>query len=199
MSNKSTSFNFGSVEAAAELAFLKPGVYTMKISEVKLDKFPKGSPYLGITFTTEDGDSYTEKMGYSSEKAVEVFMSRLQYLHEAWTNKKLDKVFKSIEEVESYFRKTFVNPKAGTRNIVIGGEVNGKNTYASLPFTNFIVPEDSDLELGEFTEGDANWKKYVKLSNRKSEASGKKNGILNDSDDSDNKDDDKDTDGDTPW
>jgi len=178
-------FNFKETEAAKELSFLTPGVYAMKISDVKLDKFPKGQPYLGLTFTTEEGLSFTEKMGYSSEKAREVFMARLQYLHEAWTNKKLDKAFKSVEEVETYFKKCFVNVKAGTRNIVIGGEAVGKNVYASLPFTNFIVGDDSDLEVGEFTEGDDNWKKYVKKSNRTTAASGQKNGILNeDADDS---------------
>lgn len=170
------TFDFSNAEAAKEVSYLKPGVYSMKITEVKLDKFPKGSPFLGITFETVDGLKLTEKMGFSTEKALEVFISRLQYLHEAWTGKKLDKVLKSVEEVEAYFKKTFVNPKAGTRLIVVGGEVNGKNVYATLPFTNFITTE---LEEGEFTEGDENWKKYVKASNRKSEASGKKNGVLN--------------------
>ena len=127
-------------------------------------------------------------------------MSRLQYLHEAWTNKKLAKVFKSAEEIEKYFKTAFVNPKAGTRNIVIGGEVVGKNTYASLPFTNFIVSDDSNLDEGEFTEGDDNWKKYVKKSNRTTEASGKKNGILNENDSDGNQKDDKSEDSDeTPW
>jgi hypothetical protein len=93
------SFNFKDAEAAKEVSYLKPGVYTMKITEVKLDKFPKGSPYLGITFETVDGLKLTEKMGFSTEKALEVFISRLQYLHEAWTGKKLDKVLKSVEEV----------------------------------------------------------------------------------------------------
>lgn len=196
-------FDFTKTEAAAEISFLKPGVYAMKISEVKLGTFSKGSPYLGFTFETEQGLKLEEKMGYSSEKAKEVFMSRLQYLHEAWSGKKLDKVFKSIEEIEAYFKKVFVSPKAGTRNIIIGGEVLGTKIYGSLPFTNFIVPDDSDLELGEFTEGDDNWKKYVKKSNRTTEASGKKGGILNeDADDSpgsDGKDDAADDTDDVPW
>lgn len=195
------SFDFKNAEAAKEVSYLKPGVYSMKITDVKLDKFPKGSPYLGLTFETVDGLKLTEKMGFSTDKALEVFISRLQYLHEAWTGKKLDKVLKSVEEVETYFKKTFVNPKAGTRNIIVGGEITGKNTYAVLPFTNFIT---TDLDEGEFTEGDENWKKYVKKSNRTSEASGQKNGILNeDQDDGDEKttsgstsgDDDEDT----PW
>lgn len=193
-----TTFDFKNAEAAKESAYLKPGIYTMKITEVKIDKFPKGAPYLGFTFETADGLKFTEKMGYSSEKAVEVFVSRLQYLHEAWVGKKLDKILKTPEEVQAYFSKTFVNPKAGTKNIIIGGEVNGKNVYAALPFTNFITTEDET----EFTEGSDEWKKYVKASNRKSEASGQKNGILNESDDAaDSGADAKDTpeDDETPW
>lgn len=195
-----SNFNFKETESAKEISYLKPGVYDMKVTDVKIDKFPKGQPYLGITLQNEEGLSFTEKMGYSSDKAREVFMARLQYFHEAWTNKKLDKVFKSVEEVESYFKKCFVNPKAGTRKVIIGGDLNGKNVYASLPFTNFILNEDSDLELGEFEENGASWKKYVKTSNRKSEAAGKKNGILNedenDNDEKDNKSADTDE---TPW
>lgn len=192
------SFDFKNAEAAKEVSYLKPGVYSMKITEVKLDKFPKGSPFLGITFETVDGLKLTEKMGFSTEKALEVFISRLQYLHEAWTGKKLDKVLKSVEEVETYFKKTFVNPKAGTRNIIVGGEVNGKNVYATLPFTNFIT---TDLDEGEFTEGDELWKKYVKTSNFKSEASGKKNGILNEDaeDTTDDAGGSTEAEEDTPW
>jgi hypothetical protein len=192
-----TTFDFKSAEAAKEMSFLKPGIYAMKITEVKIDKFPKGAPYLGITFENADGLKLTEKMGYSSEKAVEVFVSRLQYLHEAWTGKKLDKILKSPEEVEAYFAKTFVNPKAGTRNIVVGGEINGKNIYAALPFTNFIT---KDAET-EFEEGSEEWKKFVKISNRKSEASGQKNGVLNEKDEDAGSDASTDTaeDEETPW
>jgi hypothetical protein len=197
-----TTFDFKNTEAAKEVSFLKPGVYAMKVTEVKLDKFPKGSPYLGITFETADGLKLTEKMGYSSDKALEVFVSRLQYLHEAWTKKKLDKVLTSAEDVEAYFKKTFVNPKAGTRLIIVGGEVSGKNTYATLPFTGFIVGDDSKLTEGEFEEGSEEWKKYVKASNRKSEATGKKNGVLNEDDDDatdDAAEDDTAGEEDTPW
>lgn len=198
-----SGFDFSKAEAAAENVYLKPGVYAMKISEVKLGTFPKGSPYLGLTFSTSDGLSFTEKMGFGSEKAKEVFMSRLQYLHEAWAGKKLDKVFKSIEEIEAYFAKTFASPKAPSKNVIIGGEVSGSNVYAALPYTNFIVPDDGNLELGEFEKDDANWKKYVKASARKSEASGKPGGILNEDDSEDlTTGGDDATDGDddeTPW
>lgn len=195
-------FDFKSTEAAQETSYLKPGVYSVKITDVKAGEFPqKKSPYLGVTFTTAEGLSITEKFPLS-EKAL----ARLQYLHEAWTNKKLDKVFKSVEEVEAYFAKTFVNPKAGVRNLVVGGEVNGKVVYGNLPYTGFIVGDDSDLELGEFEEGDDNWKKYVKKSNFVSESSGKTNGILNDEEEkprgkksSKQKSDEAEEEDETPW
>ena len=195
-------FDFKSTEAAQETSYLKPGVYSVKVTEVKAGEFPqKKSPYLGVTFTTDEGLTIQEKFPLS-EKAL----PRLQYFHEAWTGKKLDKVFKSVAEVEAYFTKTFVNPKAGTRNLVVGGEVNGKVVYGNLPYTGFIAGDDSDLELGEFTEGDENWKKYVKKSNRTSESSGKGNGILNDDEDEKpkkgggkKKEDEDDADEDTPW
>jgi hypothetical protein len=172
------TFNFAKVEAAQESSYLKPGVYTTKISEVKLGKTKtKNTEFLGVTFETEDGLKITESF-MLTEKAL----PRIQYLHEAWAGKKLDKAFKSTAEIEAYFAKTFVNPKAGTRNLVVGGEINGKNTYGTLPYTGFII-EDGVLDLGEFEEGSEEWKKYVKKSNRTTEASGQKNGILNDNDD----------------
>lgn len=199
------AMNFGKAEAAKENNFLKPGVYSMKISEVKLDKFPKGKTYLGFTFITEEGLTLTEKMGFDwdneSAKQNEIFMSRLQYLHEAWTGKKCEKVFKKASEIETYFKAAFVNPKAGVRNIIVGGEVSGGKTYAALPFTAFILDKDSDLEAGEFEEGDDNWKKYVKKSTKTSEAAGKKGGVLNE-DGEDGKGDAKEDAGsgeDTPW
>lgn len=202
-------FDFQSTEAAQETSYLKPGVYAVKITEVKAGEFPqKKSPYLGVTFTTAEGLSITEKFPLS-EKAL----GRLQYLHEAWTNKKLDKVFKSVEEVETYFAKTFVNKKAGARNLVVGGEINGKVTYGSIPYTGFIAGDDSDLELGEFEEGGDNWKKYVRKSNRPTETTGRTSGILNNDDDEENdekpakgktgkttgKKKDDDDEEDTPW
>jgi len=198
-------FDFKTAESAAEISFLKPGVYAMKVSEVKLDKFLKGATYLGITFETADGLKVTEKMGYNLKdpkaKQNEIFMSRLQYLHEAWSGKKLDKVFKKAEEIEAYFAKCFVNAKAGTRKVVIGGSDNGKAVFAELPFTNFIVGSDSDLEEGEFEVGSTEWKKYVKASSNPA-TSGKKQGILNAVDDEEpaesGKDDEAGED-DTPW
>lgn len=187
------AYNFTETESAKENSYLNPGIYKAKITEVKLGKTKnKGTEFLGITFTT-DGGKITENF-MLSEKAL----PRLQYLHEAWTGKKLNKNFKTATEVEEYFAKVFTNVKAGAKNLVVGGEVNGQNVYAKLPYTAFIA--DSDAELGEFEQGDADWKKYVKKTAPAAETDGKPNGLLNDTDDdNDAKGDDDGDDDDMPW
>lgn len=169
-------FDFSKTESAQEASYLKPGVYTVKVTDVALGTFPKkGTAYLGITFKTESELTIQEKFILS-----EAALGRLQYLHEAWTGKKIDKAFKSADEVEAYFKKVFLSTKAGTRNLIVGGEVNDKNqVFGSLPFTNFIA-EKGQIDMGEFTEGSDEWKKYVKKSSYTSDATGKKNGALND-------------------
>lgn len=172
-------FNFKETESAKESSYLKPGVYTVKITKGEFGTSKTNStPYVALTFSTETGLALTENF-MITEKSI----SRLQYLHENWANKKLDKVFKSAQEVAEYFIKLFTNPKSPAKKIIVGGEINGKVTYASLPYTGFIVGATSDLEEGEFEEGDDNWNKYTKKSNRVTEATGKKNGLLNEDDD----------------
>lgn len=169
------AFKFSKVEAATESAYLKPGVYKCKVSEVKLGSSKtKGTPSLDVTFTTENDLSITENF-YLSEGAL----GRIQYLYQAWAGKKLDKDFESAEEVAAFFKKTFTS-KAPAKLLIVGGEIDGTKVYARLPFTNFVT---DDLEEGEFEEGDENYKKHVKVKNVQTAATGKKNGILNDSDD----------------
>lgn len=197
------AFKFSKVEAATESAFLKPGVYKFKVTEVKLGKSKtKETPSLDVTFTTENDLSITENF-YLSEGAL----GRIQYLYTAWVGKKIDKDFASAEEVVAFFKKTF-SPKAPAKLVIVGGEKDGDKVYARLPFTNFVT---EDLEEGEFEEGDENFKKHVKASNKTTAATGKKNGILNDSDEVAEKKssaktskkeetkEDADEDGDTPW
>lgn len=181
-----SKFNFSKTEAATENNFLKPGIYKARISDVTLGVYPaKKTPYLEIVFETDEGFTLSEKLTYGSDKASDVLASRIQYLHTAWYDKKLDKEL-DIEGLAAYLKKAFVTPKAGTRNLIVGGETvkeTGK-TYARLPFAGFIAPEDT--ELGEFEEDDKNWDKYVTVKSSGNAASGKKNGLLNsDDDDSD--------------
>lgn len=187
-------FDFSKTEAASEGSYLKPGIYALKITKGEFGTSKeKKTPFVALTFENEEGLNVTEKF-----MITEAAIGRLQYLYLGWTGKKLDKNFKTAKEVADFFIKTFTNPKAGTRNVVVGGEINGKITYANLPYTNFIAGKDA--ELGEFEEGDDNWKKYVKKSTRTSEAFGKKQGVLNDIDDVGNDGNDgEDEDDDTPW
>jgi hypothetical protein len=173
------SFNFKETESAKGMNFMTPGVYALKPTKVELGKFPKGTSFLAVTFTSEDDQEYTEKF-VLSEKAL----PRLQYLHEGFFGKKCEKNFSSEKEVETYFRKALTG-KEFIRNIIVGGEISKGNVYAVLPYTNFIV-EEGDLELGEFEEGDENWKKYVKKrTNNVDSSDNQENGLLNDDDDAD--------------
>lgn len=175
-------FNFKETESAKESSYLKPGVYPVKITkgEKGLTK-TSSTPYVGLTFTTDDGLSITENF-MITDKAI----SRLQYLHEAYTNKKLDKVFKSAEEVADYFIKQFSTGKGATivKRVIIGGEINGKITYGNLPYTAF-VDADNKYEDGEFEEGSDEWNKFVRKSNRATEATNKGQGLLNNVSDDD--------------
>lgn len=181
-----SSYDFSKTESAKPGNYMKPGVHPVKISEVEEGEFEDSQiPYVAVTFQAEDGNQLVEKFVLKTKDPNSKTnpLARLQYLHEAWTGKLLAKAFKSVEEIVEYFKKVFVNPKAGTRNLLVGGEINGSVTYGRVPYTGFIVPEDADIEVGEFEEGDENWKKYVKKSTRVTEAAGKKGGLLNDTDD----------------
>lgn len=173
-------YDFKNTEAAKGVSFLTPGVYPLQPNKVELGSFPKGTKYLAVTFTTEEDVEITEKF-VLSEKAI----GRLQYLHEGFFGKKCEKVFKSEDEVEAYFRKALTTKKI-VKNVVIGGEISGNKVYANLPYTNFIV-ENDELEVGEFEEGSEEWKKFVKkrVNQNSSEVEGKDNGILNEADEDD--------------
>lgn len=179
------SYDFSKTEAAAASSYLVPGFYRMKVTAVKLETMAneKATKYLGFIFSTDDGTSFTEKF-FLSEKAI----ARLQYLHEAWTNKKCDKVFKTDKEVEAYFAKLFANPKAPSKLLVVGGEESKDKIYAQLPYSGFVVTDEEGVEEGPFEEGDANWKKYVKHSSRTNESTGRGNGRLNETDENDTPD-----------
>lgn len=170
-------YDFKNTKPATSATYLTPGVYKLKPTNVELGVFKTGTPYLAITFQTEDEIDITEKFSLTKNA-----ISRLQYLHVGFFGKECDKAFKSDEEVLTYFKKCLTT-KSFVKNIIVGGEiaVDG-NIYANLPYTNFVV-EDGDLDLGEFEEGSEEWKKYVKKKAKQtSEVEGKNNGLLNDDD-----------------
>lgn len=189
------SFNFKGVDAAKAGSYLKPGYYRARVSEVEAGEFEKsGIPYVAVTFTTKEGLSLTEKFTLKTKDPKSKFnpLSRLVYLHEAWLGEGIEAEFKSPEQIASFFKKALANKNAGVKTIIVGGEINGKVTYGRLPLTDFIVGEDSEVDLGEFEEGSEEWKQYVKKSTRTTEASGKKSGLLNSDDEDDFGSDDDD-------
>lgn len=193
------AYKFGDVPAAESSSFIQPGYYRMKPIDVKFGKLAneKESKYLGVKFSTADGEEYEEKF-FLSEGAL----PRLQYLHQAYFNKLLAKEFKSDKELETYFKKALTGgSKPLTHLMLLGGNVDGDKVYAQFPFSGFIVPkeEEGNVEEGAFEEGDENWKKFVKKSGKKSSTVvDKKNGKVND-DEGDSSNDSTDSDDDMPW
>lgn len=174
-------FDFSKTKAATANNYLNPGIYRLRPTEVKLDKFAKGSEYIGIKFETEDGQSFIEKFNFGTEKGNKVSAERLQYLHEGFFGKSLTKNFTSTKEIADYFSK-YLTTKPIVKTIVVGGRDDGKNVYACLPYAGFFVDEDSDVELGEFESGSAQYKKVVRKDEKTSEVAGRANGLLNDTD-----------------
>lgn len=185
-------YSFKDVKPAEEQAYLRPGYYKMKPTKVELGVLAneKASKYLGITFETKDGEALTEKFFLSAAA-----LPRLQYLHQAFFNKILDQEFKNDKAVEAYFKKVLTSKSLG-RIIVVGGNINDDKVYGGLPFTGFVVPaeEASNIELGEFDEDSAEWKKYVKRSASKPKTT-PKNGAADDDNDIPGDDDNLDTGG----
>lgn len=192
-----TSFDFNGVEAAKLGNYLKPGRYKVRVSDVETGVHKQSQiPYMAVTFTTQDKKQFTEKFNLGAKagsKSTYNPLSRLQYLHEAWLGEPLNAKFNSLQAVADYFKKALVSKKAGVKVILLKGEKVGKVVYGRLDFTNFLVT-DEDAELGEFAVGSDEYKANVEISARTSEVAGKKNGLLNASDDEDDFGDDEDED-----
>jgi len=172
-------YDFSKVEPATTGNYLEPGLYKVKIKEVKAVESKKNNtPGIAVTFTSKEEQTVTETF-YVTEET----MGRLQYLHNAWVGKKLEGTFKNEGEVIAYFVKTLGSPAAKkiVKTLLVGGKINNDNgrVFSSLPYSGFVVEED-DVELGSFDIDSKEYKKWVTPSNLKSEVSGKKNGILND-------------------
>lgn len=176
-------YSFSKTKPATANEYLTPGIYRLKVTEVAVGKFDKGTPYIGFKFENEDGVSFTEKFQFGSDKGTEVSVSRLQYLHEGFFGKICKKDFSSIEEIAEYFSK-YLTTKPITKTIVVGGNENKNTVFACLPYAGFILADDADVELGAFEPGSKEYKKVVRKSNSSSEVADKPNGILNDDDDS---------------
>ncbi len=167
--------DFGGVESAVAKSYLRPGLYTLSVSSVKLETPENKNPYINVSFTNKEGGVVSEKF-FITVKAL----GRLQYLHEAWCGKKLDKMFASAKDLANYFERGLMSKKV-ERNMIVGGQYSedGTKVYASLPYTNFIIAESQAFEEGEFEEGDKRWNEYVRKS-QKTAATGTSSAILSD-------------------
>jgi len=162
--NVQEGFDFSNVDMPANKSYLQPGYYTLGITDAKYVKpdgtKPDGSPktpYIEVTFSGETG-ALNEKF-FVTPKALD----RLQYLHMAWFDKKLEKPFKSSEEVGMYFTKV-LTMKPIKKGVCVGGKQgNDGKIYANLPYSNFILPDNMNFTEGAFEIGDANYRQNVKM------------------------------------
>jgi hypothetical protein len=149
-------YDFSKVEVPEQSSYLKPGMWRLTPTVVELEEPEKGNPRVNVTFTDGAGASVRERF-ILTPKAIK----RLQYLHEAWFGKKLEKAFSSNKQIGEYFKKALLT-NAKEMPMIVGGEQapDGK-VYARLPFLYFIVKEDQ-FEEGAFEEGTQRWNSVVK-------------------------------------
>jgi hypothetical protein len=151
--------DFGQVPAATAQEFLEPGMYRLKVNrdKTKVEEPVGKTPYLSVQFVNEGGSSLTEKF-FLTAKAL----PRLQYLHEAWFSKKLDIKFKSFTDIGKYFVNALTS-KIVTRPMIVGGKIaaNGK-FYSGLPYSGFVVADESQFEEGAFAKDSDQYNRVVK-------------------------------------
>ena len=157
-------FDFKTVDAPKSMNYLQPGFYKLGIASAEYVKpageKPEGgakTPYVEVVFECDMG-KLTEKF-FVTPKALD----RLQYLHLAWFEKKLDKLFTDADSVGAYFAKVLP-----MKPIVKGVEVGGKQgkdgkIYAGLGYSNFVLPDEMSFEAGPFAIGDMNYQRVVRM------------------------------------
>jgi hypothetical protein len=154
------TIDFGKVDAAQNPEFLEPGMYRLKVDKegTKLVTPQGKTPYLNVKFISETGGFINEKF-FLTAKAL----PRLQYLHEAWFNKRLDKAFKSMLEVGNYFNAALTS-KIVTRPMITGGKISADGKfYSGLPYTGFVVADETLFEEGVFEKDSARYKQVVQV------------------------------------
>lgn len=159
-------FDFGAIDAPKQVNYLRPGYYKMSIVEAKFEQ-PTGetkdgkpkTPFVAVTFLADEGQM-TENF-FVTPKAF----ARLQYLHEQWIGKKLEKKFESIAEIGAYFEKLLTDARVKKifHTTCVGGkEGNAGAIFASLPYANFVINEEEKVSLGAFAEDSFEYRQNVK-------------------------------------
>jgi hypothetical protein len=158
--SQEVAVDFGKVDAATESAYLAPGMYRLKVDIDGLKVVaPDGkTAYLSVKFVDQNGNGVNEKF-FLTAKA----MPRLQYLHEAWFSKKLDKTFTSFVQVGEYFAYALAQ-KPITKPMVVGGKVTPDGKFFSgLPYSGFVIVDEKDFEEGAFEKGSDQYNKVVQI------------------------------------
>lgn len=150
-------YDFSQVESVKESQYLKPGVYVLNPSDVKLEEGGK-TPYLNITFSGTNG--MVKQKFYLTAKAL----PNLQYLHEGFFGKPITKAFESNAQLEAYFQKALVGRKI-EKPMIVGGQIaeNGQ-LYSELPFGKFLIKEGVQFTEGEFDEKSPDYNRVVRKS-----------------------------------
>lgn len=173
-------FDFSQVVVENNGSYLAPGHYNVSVKDVSYDK--TGTPALVVTFANKQGSMVKEKFWLTAKA-----LPRLQYLHEAWFGKKLEKAFKSVEEIVTYFTRALTAKEIRKNIIVSGNEADNGKVYGNLKFLGFVLPDTVTIEEGPFAEGTTNYIENVKKNSKSSAASLTDTTILpgDDSDDDD--------------
>lgn len=163
-----SKINFNEVPSAANAEFVRPGVYEFRVKSASFEK-PEGkkkdgtdkSTFVRVVFeNVSNGATFNESF-YITPGAL----PRLQYLHEAWFDKKLDKSFENYEQVGAYFEKVFnaEGSKKFQRFMLIGGEEQSDGrVYAKIGYAGFVIPESKSPVAQTFEPGSAEYIMNVK-------------------------------------
>lgn len=184
-------FDFSKIDSPVNKSYLNPGIYKLHPTDVTLQEPAGKTAYLVITFENENA-SVKQKF-YLTEKAL----SNLQYLHEGFFGKRIEKVFENNKQIEAYFKKALLTKKI-EKTFIVGGQISpdGK-IYSELPFGNFFVKDGVEYDEGEFEVDGHMFNKFVKKQNVSSRVSSNDDVILSTHiPDSDNTSSD---DEDMPW
>lgn len=135
--------------------FLKPGMYWLTpVEATYLTSSKKGTPGMEVTFKcSSKNDAYNEKIAKCKFWLSANTMPRINYLHQSFYGKLIEKKFNSWEELVKYFQAIFESEqgKKIKKPTVVAGSLSddGTKIYSDMPYSGYLVAEQ-DFEEGEF-------------------------------------------------
>lgn len=151
------SIDFSKVDVAEGKSYVRPGYYVLAPTKVVLVEEGVKTPYIAITFSGESGEM-TDKF-YLTESAF----PKIQYLHNAYFGKKIDKAFTDFKQLTAYMEKVLTTKTLSRMMCVAGSQGSNGKIYTNLPWSNFIIPETMKVEEGAFKEDSFEYRQNVKL------------------------------------